>query len=323
MLTDLKKYENLGTPQYFFELFNTLKNEGTSAWKRRDVEQLYYNKIINDRSVFDGCIFLALEIKILNIDENDIITLDENIKDFLFSEKQMCDKFVEFLFTALNQDDIFHAIFSSEHISYDIIYHSTQINNSAFGFKFSNFKQILIDFDVIQIHPVQEFKKYILNSRYKKIFDKIILPEIKKRKLGVDDLKKILEQQQIHGEEAEKFVLNFEKKRLNDKVGINWVAEYSVAEGYDIASFQNEESIINDMFIEVKSYVGKPYFFWSRNEIEVSRRRGENYFLYLVDRDKILDKSYEPLMIPNPFVNVLDNDDWAKQVEKYKIELST
>ena len=57
----------------------------------------------------------------------------------------MCDKFIEFLFQTLNQDDNFHSIFSSEHLSYDIIYHSTQINNSAFGFKFSNFKQLLIE----------------------------------------------------------------------------------------------------------------------------------------------------------------------------------
>ena len=126
----------------------------------------------------------------------------------------MRDKFVEFLFQALNQDEIFHSIFSSEHISYDIIYHSTQINNAAFGFKYSNFKQLLIDFNVIQIHPTKELSKYILNSRYKKILDKIILPEIKKRKIGIEELKKSMEQQQILGEEAEIFVLNFERKRL-------------------------------------------------------------------------------------------------------------
>jgi hypothetical protein len=320
MLTDLRTYDNLGTPQYFYELFNSIKNNDEAIWKKRDIEQLFFNKNINGRSVFDGCLFLATKISILNIDEHECISLNEKFKDFLFSEKQMCDKFVEFLFFALHQDENFHTIFSSEHLSYDIIYHSTQINNSAFGFKYSNFKQLLIDFNVIQIHPIKELNKFILNSRYKKIFDKIILPEIQKRKIGIEELKKSIEQQQIYGEEAEKFVLDFEKKRLENKEGIDWVAEYSINEGYDILSFQKKESANNDCFIEVKSHVGNPYFFWSRNEMDTSRIKGENYFLYLVDRDIMNNKNYEPLIIQNPFKNVLNNDNWFKQVEKYRIE---
>ena len=287
----------------------------------REAEQLFYNKNINGRTVFDGCLVLALKISIITIDNLDKISINEKFKDCLFSERQMCDKFIEFLFQALNQDDNFHSIFSSEHISYDIIYHSTQINNSAFGFKFSNFKQLLIDFDVIQIHPTKELSKYILNARYKKIFDKIILPEIKKRKIGIDELKKSMVQQQIHGEEAEIFVLNFEKQRLKNKDGIDWVAEYSVAEGYDISSFQEMESENNDCFIEVKSYVGTPYFYWSRNEVDISRIKGDHYFLYLVNRNQMKNVDYKPLIIQNPFKAVLDNEDWIKQVEKYKIQL--
>lgn len=321
MLTDLRPFDNLGTPQYFFELFNSLKNDTGTVWKKRDIEQLFYNKNIDGRSVFDGCLFLAIQISIIKIDENECVSLNERFNDFLFSEKQMCDKFVEHLFLALSQDDNFYSIFSSEHLSFDVIYHSTQINNSAFGFKYSNFKQLLIDFNVIQVHPIQEFKKYILNSRYKKVFDKIILPEIKKRKIGIDELKRSLEQQQLYGEEAETFVLEYEKIRLNNKEGIDWVAEYSVAEGYDISSFLSLESTINDLFIEVKSYAGNPYFFWSRNEIDVSRIKGDNYFLYLVDRNKIKKEGYKPLIIQNPYKNILDDNGWIKQVEKYKIEL--
>lgn len=321
MLNDLRTYDNLGTPQYFYELFSSLKKDESTGWSIREAEQLFYNKSINGRTVFDGCIVLALKISLITIDDFDKISLNEKFKDCLFSEKQMCDKFIEFLFQSLNQDDNFHSIFSSEHISYDIIYHSTQINNSAFGFKFSNFKQLLIDFDVIQIHPTKELSKYILNARYKKIFDKIILPEIKKRKFGIDELKKSMEQQQIHGEEAEIFVLNFEKLRLGNKDGIDWVAEYSVAEGYDISSFQQKESESNDCFIEVKSYAGSPYFYWSRNEVDISRIKGDHYFLYLVDRDQMKNIDYKPIIIQNPFKVVLENEDWIKQVEKYRIQL--
>jgi hypothetical protein len=321
MLIDLRPYDNLGTPQYFFELFCHLKNESDIIWKIRDVEQLFYNKNVNGRTVFDGCLVLAQKINVIEIDKLGNIYLNEVFKDFLFSEKQMSDKFIEFLFLALNEDFDFHNIFSSEHISYDIIYHSIQINNSAFTFKFSNFKQLLIDFEVLHVHPTYELRKYIINSRYKKIFDKIILPEIKRRKIGVVEFMKSMEQQQINGEEAEKFVLNFEKVRLNNKIGIDWVAEYSIAEGYDIASFKNAESKVNDLFIEVKSFEGNPYFYWSRNEIDISRIKCKSYYLYLVDRRKIKDEKYIPIMIENPYDNVLNNDDWLKQVEKYKIEL--
>jgi hypothetical protein len=321
MLNDLRKYDNLGDPIYFYELLNSLKKGEAGSWVVRDAQQLFYNKNINGKTVFDGCLDLALKISIISIDDSERISINEKFKDFLFSEKQMCDKFVEFLFQALNQDEVFYSIFCSEYISYDIIYHTPQINNSAFGFRFSNFKQLLIDFDVIQIHPTKELSKYILNARYKKVFEKIVLPEIKKRKIGIDELKKSIEQQQIHGEEAELFVLNFEKERLENKEGIDWVAEYSIAEGYDIASFQNKKSDINDCFIEVKSYAGNPYFFWSRNEIDISRIKGDNYFLYLVDRSQMNNFGYRPLIIQNPFKAILEDEKWSKQVEKYKIAL--
>ena len=72
--------------------------------------------------------------------------------------------------------------FSSKNLSHDIIYKSLQLNNSAFEFKYSNFKQLLLDFNLILEHPTPEFKSYIINQRYKKLFDKSVLPEIKQKK---------------------------------------------------------------------------------------------------------------------------------------------
>lgn len=321
MLVDLKAYYNLGTPQYFFDLLSTLNNKTTTEWKMRDIEKLFYNKIIDGRDIFDGCVALALKIEILSIDESEIITINGRLKEHLFSKQQMCDKFVEFLFLAVKEDDNFQNIFSPVNISYDIVYHSVQISNSAFMFQYSNFKQLLLDFEVIKTHPTKELKRYILNSRYKKLFDKTILPEIRKRKIGINELKMSIEKQQLYGEEAERYVLNYETKRLENKSGIDWVAEYSIVEGYDISSFQTIESIENDCFIEVKSYVGNPYFFWTRNEMDTSSIKGECYFLYLVDRNQISDENYKPLIIRNPYKNILQNNNWTKQIEKYRFEL--
>src|SRR5680860_1159565 len=231
MLNDLRKYNNLGTPNYFFQLLKSVETS-ESTWSLIDLNELFFNRVIDGNDIFDGCIDLAVKIDVLKI-ENENYFINEDFLDSLNSVNQMKDKFIQFLFSSLKDEDSFHKIFQSQYLSYDIIYKSFQISNSAFGFKFSNFRQLLIDFEAIIIHPTFEFNSYILNSRFKKLFDKTILPEIKKRKIGIDEFKKSIEKQQIYGEEAEKFVLAFEKKRLGDKQ-IDWVVEYIVNEGYDI-----------------------------------------------------------------------------------------
>lgn len=322
MLKELKSYENLGTPSYFFQLLNILMENPLAEWKIKDVNQLFYNKIVDGRSVFDGCVELAIKIELIFL-QRDSLRLDYRFAGDLKSESQMKDKFVELLFRAVANDDDFHQIFSSKHLSYDVIYKSFQLGSNAFSFKFSNFRQLLIDFDVIRHHPTPEIKSFIFNPRYKKLFDKAILPEIKKRKVGVDELKRKMEEQQIYGEEAERFVLAFEKRRLSEKDFIEWVAEYVANEGYDIASYDNEKDSDHNRFIEVKSYAGrKPYFYWSRNEFSVAKRRQNNYWLYLVNRDEINSDGYIPIMIQDPYEAIFKSNRWIEQVEKYKFEWS-
>lgn len=321
MLKELRHYSNFGTPNYFFELLTTLKNKQDVSYLRSDIEKLFYNKIIDGRSVFDGCLELALNIDILQT-SNNIVTINEEISNSLNSVNQMIDKFNEFLFLALKNDDEFHNIFCSEHLSHDIIYKSLQINNAAFGLKHTNFKQLLIDFRVIKNHPTPEINYFIINVRYKKLFDKTVLPEIKKRKIGIEEFRKSMELQQIYGEEAERFVVDYETKRLNNKKEINWVAEYIVNEGYDVASYNNENDIVPNRFIEVKSYDGDtPYFFWSRNEYLTAKRKQVEYWIYLVNRKEMNNKNYIPIMKQNPYESILKDDIWEKQVDKYKIEL--
>lgn len=322
MLEELRRYRNFGTPNYFFELLSTLKGNQEGTYTRSDIEKLFYNRVIDGRSIFDGCLELAIKTEIL-IFVNDFISLSNGIEDSLNSISQMRDKFVEHLFKALKDDDEFHKIFCSDYLSHDIIYKSLQINNRAFSLKYSNFKQLLIDFEAIKTHPTIELNSFIINNRYKKLFDKTVLPEIKQRKIGIKAFQKAMEQQQIYGEEAEKFVLNFEFIRLEKQKEIDWVAEYIVNEGYDIASYNHESDKLPNRFIEVKSYDGEtPYFFWSRNEYSVAKRKQDEYWLYLINRSEMYKQEYVPIMIQNPFETILRDDEvWDKQIEKYKIEL--
>ena len=322
MLKELSKYENLGTPNYHFELLRTLRDGREENWNIGNIGELFHNRIIDGRTLFDGCLPLLDHIGIINIDADEKVFADESFLEYLVSENLMIDRLVEKLLSVLNDDQTFHDIFCSEFISRDIIYHSIQIDNSAFPLKFSSFKQLLIDFNVLQEHPTKEFNKYIINGRYKKLFDKLVLPEIKKRKVGIEELQKSLEQKQIYGEEAEKFVLSFEHKRLNGNKIIDWVAEYSANDGYDIASYEDETSTEHDRFIEVKSFSEKPYFFWSRNEMEIARIKKLRYYIYLVNRDNMSDPDYTPIMIRDPFSNIYKNEsDWDQTIEKIRFEI--
>ncbi|MCF8323038.1 MAG: DUF3883 domain-containing protein [Flavobacterium sp.] len=320
MLKELRKFDNLGTPNYFYQLLNAVVDSNDTNWTTKDLQQLFFNKVVDGRSVFDGCLFLAFKINLLLLN-NEKVEVNSRIVNSLNSQKQFSDKFNEFLFHYLIDDDVVYEIFRSEHLSYDIIFKSTQINNSAFGFKHSSFKQLLIDFEIILNHPTPEINSYILNQRYKKLFDKTILPEIKKRKIGIDEFNKQMQQQQIYGEEAEKFVVSYENKRLNERKKIDWLAEYIVNAGYDLLSYDDESDEEYNRFIEVKSFDGEiPYFFWSRNEYQVARLKKDEYWLYLVNRSRISDNDYAPIMIQNPYVNILNNDKWNKQIDKYRIE---
>lgn len=143
------------------------------------------------------------------------------------------------------------------------------------------------------------------------------------RKISPKELEEELEQRKIYGIEAEKFVLDYEFKRLNKQKDIDWVAEYIVNEGYDVISYNHESDDFPNRFIEVKSYEGEvPYFFWSRNEYTVAKRKKEEYWLYLVNRLEINKSEYSPIMIQNPYENILDKSEWIKEVDKYKISLN-
>lgn len=320
MLKELSTFENLGTPSFYFELLN--KVQDNSSWTEKNINDNFYNRVIEGRSIFDGCIPLLKQIEIIEINSKSEVVLNSLFNSDHINIVFMTDKFLERLFLKLKDDSIFYEIFSPQFISYDIIYNSVQIDNSAFPFKYSAFKQLLIDFGILKVHPVKELNKFILNRRHKRLFDKTVLPEIRKRKIGMEELQISMEQKRIFGEEAEKFILQLEHKRLNGKKEIFWVAEYSVSEGYDIASYNDESSTINDRFIEVKSYANEISFYWSRNEMDIARIKQDAYFLYLVDRTKVKNKGYEPIIIQNPYFTVYKEiDKWKQTIEKIRFSL--
>ena len=320
MLKELDKYEHLGSPKFFSELFNRL-NRAEEPWTREHVKGYFYNRVIDSVTVFDGCVPLAEAIGAVVISDNGTLSLNSSLVPALINDRYLSNKFLEMLLIALREDEIFHEIFCSKNISYDIIYKLVQVDKAAFKFRHSGFRQLLVEFTFLYPHPDRNIKKYIINSKYKKFFDREVMPEIKRRKIGIDQLESLLERKQIYGEEAEAFVLEHEKKRLSSHANLGRVeiiSGYDVAAGYDIVSYEDLSSTEIDRFIEVKSFAGTPSFHWSRNEMDVAKIKGDRYFLYLVDRSQMRNPNYTPMIIQNPYLEIRD-EEWTKIVDSYTV----
>ena len=313
MLKELKKYDNLGTPKYFWEFIQLLKKG--DVWKLSDVKLHFYNRIIDDRQIFDGCIPILVISGIISIrEETEEVVLDYAFKN-LYSERMCQSKLLEVFLQNLNKDEDFHHIFKHSH--YDYLQHKAIIvDGAAFGLQHVNIRRLLTDFDFLKPHPHLQ-RRYIVSSKWKQFVDQEITPKVRKV-MSLEALKEKIKKQELGGESAEKFVLGFEQKRLNEKDGIQWIAPYDVSAGFDVLSFHTKEDSDANRFIEVKSYIGDaPYFYWTKNEMKVAEEKKADYLIYLVNRDKMNSANYEPEMISNPIKTVLENDDWEKLIDKY------
>ena len=253
----------------------------------------------------------------LLIDENLIINSDNMISNLFFSK----------LFNKMNNQNLLSEFLNSNNIKYVAGENIVTINNNLISFNFSQFRNLLIDLELL-IYDTIISNQFLINNYYKPWFIEEIIPLLDNqnasRKISLSKLKEKQKQNDLLGAEAESFVYSFEKRRLAGHIRFNDIQiiseDWSNA-GYDIQSFNDNKSIIIDRFIEVKSFKGNPYFYWSNNEIEVAKIKQDDYFLYLIDREKIRKDDYSPLIIQNPYLNVLQSDDWSKDIEKWFIEL--
>ena len=122
---------------------------------------------------------------------------------------------------------------------------------------------------------------------------------------------------------AELEVLRFESARLRNHPSlakrIKHVAAEDVGAGYDILSFTESATVANfsDRLIEVKAVSAADFkFYWSRNEIEMARIHGSNYFLYLVTVSKFGFDIQKLKVVQNPFDAIFQNESgWQREHE--------
>lgn len=320
MLDELRKYNNLGTLGFFMDLLELLTKDDI-LWTKRDINRYFYNRIIDGRSIFDGGLYLAETTGIIKVDEDGYIRRSSSFDDNLKDEVELGRRIITTIFEALKEDVDMQRLFDQRHFSYDLRSHQLIVSKKAFGFRFANFKQLLLDLKVLIPYADEQIGGLLIDPLYKTLFDRIVLPKIRERRILMEEFLDSMEQKRIFGEEAERYVLEVERARLGGRAGIDWVAEYCVSEGYDIASFESELSIEHDRFIEVKSYAGHPRFYWSRNEMDKAKQKRSSYYLYLVDRERYKEKGYLPNIIKDPYVTVLnDSPHWTQTVETISFE---
>ena len=143
----------------------------------------------------------------------------------------------------------------------------------------------------------------------------------RRKKFTLEQLLKQQEDQSRRGLEAEEFVLGLERKRLPKLAQkIKRISDFDVAAGYDIVSFENDDTEHYDRFIEVKCYMGSPHFFWSENESDVARIKADKYILCLVDYLRMGEPGYQPEFIRNPYETIFDSDEWLVNASSYRIQ---
>lgn len=222
------------------------------------------------------------------------------------------DKFIEF---ALD-----NAIIDIDSITYSIDHNAFILSATTIKPRqHACYRNILISYDVITL---LSDAKYLVNYK----LDKAIKMPKRHRHITEKQLLHKLDEQREQGERGEMFVLEYEKTRISNpslQANIQRISIIDVSAGYDIVSYQSNDSTKIDRFIEVKTYKGNEHFHWSQNEIDTAQLMGDSYFIYLVDNDCVDKDDYEPIIIQNPIEVLKQSCNWKCSPDSYEVERIT
>ncbi len=309
MQEELKRSNSIGSARgidFFLELVFVNKTTGIEA-----IQQAFRYHALAQFNCHLALLFFQ-ELKFIEILPKKIL-LTENGKMLTeFSLDSQKEKIAEKIFDCLVQENLI----SYEKITIDPSSGELRIPTNVFSLSAAIYRNFL--------YEIGCFSK---NGAYFSIVNKNLLDRvekeivIEKRKLSQEELLLKLQKQQEDGDAGEMFVLEYEKKRLmGHQMLPKRISPIDVCAGYDILSCHNLASCGYDRYIEVKSYRGKPHFYWSANERSVAEALGDNYYLYVVDLAAVEKNriEYVPQVIVNP-AQTLCSDDWIVEPDSYRV----
>lgn len=266
---------------------------------------------------FINGIELNFKCGIIAFEEINLISVSDGkckASDILYSEGNegaFLEQFCRYCLNALVEMDLIQI----GHLKYNDVKGVFQIPMYAFKMESAVYRNMLISFGAL----VPEGTLFTINETFEDDFSNYVSH---KRKISQEQLLAQIERERIMGEKGEEFVLQYEKKRCpfspSQTKKIKQISIVDVSAGFDILSLESENSD-RKRYIEVKTYCGNVHFYWSSNEIESAKLRGNSYYLYLVDFDKIDKEDYAPLIIPNPYSNIKNMAIWDIQPASYAI----
>lgn len=309
MLTELKRCNSIGNIDGLLFLLSVL--EGKDKVSRTEIN----NRCSRENGIVVNCpgaiAFLAY-LKLVDVMDNVIIPTEEMMQLSGKNKEDIINIIIKLCLSNMVED----GIFSQESLGFDTDKGHLSIKRSAFPLEYAAIRNFLTVAGALEKEHNGEI---CVTDSYENIFAKDL--KSYRQKLTLEELLKQKEEQSQRGLEAEEFVLELERNRLPLKAyKIKRISDFDVAAGYDIVSYDSNESMKYDRFIEVKCYVGKPHFYWSENECDTARQKGSKYILCLVDYTRIKEPGYTPQYIRNPYDDIFTNENWLVNAASYKIQ---
>ncbi len=272
----------------------------------------YVGKIVKTRIDFLGELFnpKALNNTLQLLEDLELIEIKDNLfhKNTMYDENEFKHIFIEKLLDK-KRKTLFTCFQNKHH--FDIKTQRMFCYKNSISMKYAGLVMLLDSCEMIQ----SEGERWILiNNKLKTT----IVSEEKKTRITLEELENKLILQKKLGLEAEEYVLQYEKEKL-EYVGINkepiQISFIDVSAGFDILSY---DKFGENKYIEVKSCDTKYNFYFSVNEVETAKKYGNKYWLYLYNRVNHTIKE-----ICNPYQEIVfkQSEEWAVEVDGYHIHM--
>lgn len=304
-----EKYYKIGDPEGVVFIVHCLI-AGTSSLQSLKI--LAQSELGKKGSEIELTILLLESMNLIIKTDDVIVCTGKLLENYSEKNEIFCDWFVDEFIDYVMRNDIIDI----DTITYEISSDTYLMSPSCIKSKYSGFRNMLVDFNIIALRSdahytiLQKLDKYIARPRIR-------------RKITEKQLFYQLQMEKEQGDTGEDWVLEYEKRRITNKQlqgRIKRISLIDVGAGFDIVSFNNNDSNDFDRFIEVKTYKGNEHFHWSHNEIEKASLMGEDYYIYLIDIDCINYEDYEPLIIQDPIKRIGESEGWAKRPDSYLVE---
>lgn len=309
MLTELKRCNSIGNIEGILFLVSIM------AGKEKITRDEIRNRCSLENNITINCPGAVAFFKYLNLVDttpNVVIPLQELNIIAAKSNKEIVSQLATLCVNRLVEE----GIFDENATGFDSEKGRLTVKRSAFPLEYAAIRNFLI---MIGALDKEENGEICVTENYESNWVEQL--RNRRRKVTMEQLLKQQEEQSKRGLEAEEFVLKIERLRLPELAQkIKRISDIDVAAGYDIVSYENNDSEHYDRFIEVKCYIGSLHFFLSENELDIAKIKADKYILCLVDYLKMKEPGYQPEFIRNPYERIFNSDEWLINPSSYRIQ---